>query len=242
MHMFSYGGEELLEEAVGVLKSPNTKEIDVFVLSSPQERRVVLGVRKLLAVISSTLMNGGSAEASTTGDGGVRDFYGEERSMEGLITLLGLLSQVGREVDDTRIKHLLSEVGRPNRGHCRLWRNGLFVLAKVCGALAIVATLLMLALLLPHPPSQTKKRKLKRRKNHVIYATAIVEAYAPLLAMLPLPPIAVLPLPQRVRLIFLNLMSGSDFLKKIKDPWKMLTKHGKELKILIIMLEGLEWR
>ncbi|RYR42234.1 hypothetical protein Ahy_A08g038707 isoform A [Arachis hypogaea] len=35
--------------------------------------RVVLGVRKLLAVMSSTFMNGG---------GGVRDLYGEDRATE----------------------------------------------------------------------------------------------------------------------------------------------------------------
>ncbi|MED6145485.1 NADP-dependent malic enzyme [Stylosanthes scabra] len=47
-------------------------------------RRVVLGVRKLLAVMSSTLVNGGGVEASApaTADGGVRDFYGEERATE----------------------------------------------------------------------------------------------------------------------------------------------------------------
>ncbi|XLR40486.1 hypothetical protein S83_025146 [Arachis hypogaea] len=39
----------------------------------PTTTRVVLGVRKLLAVMSSTFMNGG---------GGVRDLYGEDRATE----------------------------------------------------------------------------------------------------------------------------------------------------------------
>ncbi|XP_057728866.1 NADP-dependent malic enzyme [Arachis stenosperma] len=48
----------------------------------PTTTRVVLGVRKLLAVMSSTFMNGGVEASAGGGGGGVRDLYGEDRATE----------------------------------------------------------------------------------------------------------------------------------------------------------------